>query len=106
MSRKYGRLGRAGQAAIMIAAVSLASSASARIMCDKEFQVTRNGNIATPYCEDNYLAHVARSYGTRVRNEAVRQNPMLKERLCRFIGYDIRVKDICAGYTNDGHNRR
>ena len=89
----------------MAAALCFAGPAVARIRCQGSFQVTANGNIATPFCADNYLAQVARSYGTRVSDEAIRQNPILKERVCRFIGHDIRVEDICAGLLPEGGRR-
>jgi len=74
---------------------------AAAIECQGNFQIQRNGDrIATPYCEDGYLAIVAREYGMRISAKAIRYNPSEKERTCRFIGEDIRVKDTCAQYLN------
>lgn len=86
-----------------LAAAMVAQPASAAIRCDGNFQITSQGRIATPYCEDNYLAQVAREYGMRVSNEAIRYNPSVKERACRFVGNDIRVKSTCERYlpSND-----
>lgn len=81
-----------------LAAGMAAQPASAAIRCDGNYQITKHGPINTPYCEDNYLAQVAREYGMRVSNEAIRYNPSVKERACRFVGNDIRVKSTCQRY--------
>lgn len=84
------------------AALLLAAKANAAIQCDGPFQIIQGNKHATPWCQDNYLAAVARSYGMRVSNAAIRNNPGEKERACRFVGADIRVRDICTGYRPDG----
>ena len=38
----------------------------AKIQCRGNFQVTKYGLIATPYCEEEQIAFVARSYGSKV----------------------------------------
>ena len=77
--------------------------AEAKIRCHGPFQVIRGaGQHATPWCEDNYLARIARSYGWRVSNRAVRQNPELKARICRQIGHDSRLIQICSDHRPDG----
>ena len=84
----------------------IAAPANAAIRCNGAYQVIKgHGEIATPYCGDNYLAQVARSsYGYRVSNRAVRQNPYLKEKLCLHFGHDIRVSDICAGLRQEDYD--
>jgi hypothetical protein len=78
--------------------------AAAAINCEGNFQVQKGGQrIATPYCEDGNLAAVAREYGTRTTAEEMRNNPNEKERICRFMGDDNRVRDTCAPYRNDDH---
>jgi hypothetical protein len=74
--------------------------AEARIRCDGAFQVIAQGErIATPYCEDQHLAVVAqRSYGVSTSGNAVRHSVDEKERVCRIIGHDARVNDICLQY--------
>jgi hypothetical protein len=92
-----------GCAAFTVLAVA---PASAGIKCEGNFQVQKGGNkIATPYCEDNYLALVAREHGMSASASAIRANPSVKERACRLVGDDIRVKDTCAQYRNDGDFR-
>ena len=76
------------------------SPAAARIECRDNFQVTKNGLIATPYCEERQIARVARSYGYAVTDEEVRNNPNTKVYLCQIIGGDNRLKGSCAGYAN------
>jgi hypothetical protein len=51
--------------AAMILLSGLSTSSQARIRCNGAFQVVRGaGEIATPYCEDQYLAKVAGKYGS------------------------------------------
>jgi hypothetical protein len=73
------------------------AGSAAAIVCEGPYQVVGGNSISTPYCQDSYLAKVARSYGVRVSDAEVRENPGTKIRLCRFIGYDNRLSGICAG---------
>jgi len=73
----------------------MATTAQARIICEKGLQRSGGRLISTPYCEDNYLAQVAREYGVRHSAEAIRNNPNLKRDVCRFVGRDIRVQHNC-----------
>ena len=84
------------------------SNADAAIKCDGPYQINSaaGGRIATPYCQDNYLASIARAAGMRVSNKTIRQNPNRKQEACRFVGHDPRVQNICAGYIFDGGGRR
>jgi len=90
----------AGMAVILLAGLTTVSQA--RIKCNGAYQVVRGaGEIATPYCEDQYLARVARRYGVRVSGSQIRRNPNRKEEVCRMIGHDSRVYDICLKYQRD-----
>jgi hypothetical protein len=80
----------------------LLATPAAAIPCKGPYQIVQGQLIATPYCEDNYLARVAREYGIRVSNREIRQNPNKKQEVCRFMGSDIRVRQICAGYRDSG----
>lgn len=80
-----------------------ASPASARIQCQGNFQVTKYGLIATPYCEEEQIAFVARSYGTKVTGAQVRNDPLKKVYLCQIYGYDTRLKGSCAGYGPESY---
>ena len=102
---KHGAKLLSAPAMIVALVVCFASSADARIRCEGASQVNGGQNIVTPYCEDNYLAEVARSYGSKVSGEAVRKSPQVKAELCRFVGEDIRVKDTCAGFRENGRQR-
>jgi len=85
-------------AAAALLSVAALSSPAAAIRCEGQFQISGGNRIATPYCEDAYLAQVARSYGSRVSAETIRHSPTAKVEICSFIGADIRVSDICSGY--------
>lgn len=72
--------------------------AEAAIRCNGPYQIVQGRELATPYCQDGYLAHVAREYGMAVSASAIRYNPNVKRDVCRFIGRDIRVQQICIGF--------
>ena len=101
---KLLQAGMTGCAAILLAAM-LAAPATARIECRGNFQMTKYGPIATPYCEEEQIAFVARSYGQRVTAAEVHNNPLTKVYLCQTIGYDLRLKGSCAGYGPDSYGR-
>lgn len=106
-SKYLSRVGAVATAAAIaaIAAAAWTQPAAAAIRCEGNFQITSYGRINTPYCEDIYLAQVAREYGMRVSNQAVLRNPSVKERACRFVGNDIRVKSTCQRYLPENNNR-
>ena len=66
--------GTATLAVAALLALSLASPAAARIECRGNFQMSKYGLIATPYCEEEHIARVARSYGAKVTGAEVRNN--------------------------------
>ena len=102
MTVKHTALVAAFAALPLAAATSL--PADAAIRCNGPYQVVKGtGEIATPYCEDTYLAHVARRYyGTRYSARQIRQNPFAKQQTCIVAGHDIRVSNICRGFRNEG----
>jgi hypothetical protein len=99
----FGGIATAAAAALW--ALSLASPAAARIECRGNFQVSKYGLIATPYCEEEQIARVARSYGEKVSGAEVRNNPLKKVYLCQVYGYDTRLKGSCAGYAPELYGR-
>jgi hypothetical protein len=82
--------------------VVAAAPADARMRCDGNYQIINGQPHATPYCQDENLAQVARSYGLRVSGSAMRNSPSEKQRVCAFLGSDIRVREACHGYGQDG----
>ena len=98
-----------GTVSVVLATIAVAAglgNAEARIKCDGAYQVIRGqGHIATPYCEDEYLARVARGYGIRVSGAAIRHNPSRKEEICRTIGHDGRVYATCQKYQDSECSR-
>jgi hypothetical protein len=92
-----------------VASIALASGllalaqggANAAIVCDGNFQIVNGISVGTPYCREMNLAHVARSYGWKVSDDTIRYNEGKKEEVCRAIGYDRRVQDICSRYRMD-----
>lgn len=88
-------------AAAILAALS-AAPAEARIACSKGFQAVNGSPIATPYCQDQYVAQVARTYGIKVSDEAIRNNPNLKRNVCQTIGRDNRIFLACIDANSGG----
>lgn len=86
-------------------AVVVSVGPAAAIECRGPYQVVSGNLLSTPYCGDNYLGSVARGYGKRVSNSEIRNNPNVKQEVCRHIGHDTRVSDICQGYRDYGGPR-
>ena len=76
--------------------------AEARIVCDGNFQIVNGQPIGTPYCRDKTLARVARSRGFQVTDRAIRYDEGTKAQVCRAIGTDNRIQEVCAPYLIDG----
>lgn len=74
-----------------------AAPVGAAIRCVGPYQVVQGREIATPYCQDAYLARIAREYGMRVSADAVRHSPSVKSEVCRVVGRDNRAQTACAG---------
>lgn len=86
-----------GMAALALTlAMPLATrEAHARIVCRDGFQKVAGNMIATPYCQDDLLAKVARQHGMRASAARIRNNPNYKREVCRLVGNDIRVSEHC-----------
>ena len=69
--------------------------------CHDEFQSVEGQSIATPYCEDAYLAKVAREHGEHVTASALRRSAGLRDETCRLTDSDIRVSAFCDDNTDD-----
>lgn len=91
------------QVSCALALVAAVATPASAIECSGDFQMTDGGGrIATPYCEDNHLATVARDYGFKVNGATIRTNPFAKEDVCSVIGQDNRVHDTCDRFLQPG----
>ncbi|MGC2408827.1 MAG: hypothetical protein WA441_02145 [Methyloceanibacter sp.] len=86
-------------------ALAAPEPAAARIECRGNFQITKYGPIATPYCEEEQIAFVARSYGSNVTGAQVRNDPLTKVYLCQTLGHELAAEGSCAGYGPDSYAR-
>lgn len=95
----------AGATVALLAAVA-SDPAFARIECRGNFQVSKYGLIATPYCEEEQIARVAQAHGQKVTAAQVHNDALTKVYLCQTIGWDQRLKGSCAGYSPEsfGHH--
>ena len=67
------------------------AKAAGAIDCVPGLQGVNGQMIYTPYCQDEYLADVAREYGFKASAAKIRNNPTI----CRFVFEDIRVQITC-----------
>ncbi|MGQ0671958.1 MAG: hypothetical protein ACT4N2_03640 [Hyphomicrobium sp.] len=81
-----------------------ADPATARIKCSNGFQMVRGVSLATPYCQDELVAIVARGYGFRTTPSAIRSNTSHKRQVCQIVGADNQVRHACV--DTDGAGRR
>jgi hypothetical protein len=82
-------------------------SAEARIVCDGNFQVVSGTYpVASLYCKERELARVARTFGWHVSVEQIRYSESKKAEVCRAIGFDNRVSEICGPYMPQGGDNR
>ena len=93
-------------AIFVLASTASLHPAAARILCDGEFQITKYGPIATPYCQDQVIARVANSFGWRDSAAEVGSNPLAKVYICQTLGYDWRLQGPCSGYGPHGGGGR
>ena len=89
-------------AILALAAAAIAAPAEARIVCKDGYQASGGQYIATPYCQDELVAQVARQYGMRVSSAEVRNNPNTKRNVCQFVGRDIRIYQACIDANSAG----
>lgn len=75
------------------------SHASARIMCDGNFQIVDGRSISTPYCQDENLAASQRDRGVKVTGGEVRHKSDLKREACASAGSTHET--ACAAYIGD-----
>lgn len=84
----------------IVAAVNVFTTpAQARIVCRNGYQNVSGNMIATPYCQDELLAQVARQHGMKAAAGRIRENPNYKREVCRLVGNDIRVSQHCQNET-------
>lgn len=107
MTKTILALGALGGALLVAATTALPASAAIKCQGRDQWNSAAGAWIATPYCEDNLIAAVARYHGMNVSNVAVRQNPNIKEEACHFAGHDTRIRDLCAQFLpGNDHYRR
>ncbi len=81
-----------------------ATPAAAKIKCQGIYQINKHGSFSTPYCQEREIARVARSYGWKVTDAQVRNDPLKKVNICLALGGDNRLKGACGAYSP--HNFR
>ncbi|WP_139247717.1 hypothetical protein [Hyphomicrobium sp. CS1GBMeth3] len=88
----------------LAATAATAPPAAAKIACKDGFQLSGGNWISTPYCNDEYLAQIARKHGAKVSGNEVRSNPNTKYEVCRFLSGSPAARDYCP--DEGGRGRR
>jgi len=91
--------------ALPLAALGWSQPAEARIKCVNGNQVVNGSLIATPYCQDELVAVVARQRGWKVSASEIRNNPNLKRNVCQHVGRDNRIYIACIDANSVGRGR-
>lgn len=99
MRKRHGKRLAAGLAGAVLACLLAPQPAAAKIQCKGIFQVSKYGLISTPYCQELEIARVARSYGWKVTDAEVRNDPLKKVYICQALGGDVRLKGACGAYA-------
>jgi hypothetical protein len=99
MSRIIATAGLLALPALMLTA---AAPAEAGIVCKNGYQIVNGSPIATPYCQDALVGHVARQHGMKVSDAAIMNNPNTKREVCQFVGRDIRLTTACVDANSQG----
>ena len=90
-------------AAVAVAVLAAPGPAGAGIKCQGQSQVTKYGLLSTPYCEEEQIAKVARSYGWKGTASEVHYNPLTKVYLCQRFGNEVSLKGASGGYSPDAY---
>ncbi len=90
-----GQLSRSAYGLAPLFAAVLFATPALAVKCENGFQRVQGNLIATPYCQDQYLAQIGREYGFKASFAKIRSDPNYKKELCRFVFNDIRVADTC-----------
>lgn len=94
-------------AAVTLALLIPAVEARPRgIKCQGGAQLVAGSYISTPFCQDELLASVARSFGVKASADRIRYNPNYKREVCRLVGHDIRVSEHCLNEAPSFRGRR
>ena len=91
---------------VVIGSAFMCVSPAHAIDCVEEYQRVSGNLIATPYCQDGYLARVAADFGMKASADKIRNNPSYKREVCRLVGHDIRVQSICNNEIPRGRSGR
>ncbi len=93
--RRNQKLNLASLVVVVLLAVASLKPADASVQCQGNFQITKYGPIATPYCEEEQIALVAQSRGWHVSASEVHNNPLKKIEICTDLAGDARLKGSC-----------
>lgn len=91
-----------GAVTFSFVALALAGPAEARIACVNGNQIVNGVPLATPYCQDELVAKVARERGVKVSANEIRNNPNLKRNVCQHVGRDNRIYMACIDANSAG----
>jgi hypothetical protein len=79
----------------LVTLIVISGTPAHAIECVRGLQSVNGDLISTPFCQDAYLAEVAREYGLKASAAEIRNNPNFKKDICRTVFADIRVQATC-----------
>ena len=82
----------------LFAATNSAEAGRYKLKCKGPYQIINGNLLATPPCEDRYIAKIARSYGYRVTAKQI-GNGNTKALICTNLSHDTRIRPHCGAYN-------
>ena len=82
----------------LLATTNNAEAGRYKLKCKGPYQIINGSLLATPPCEDRYIAKIARSYGYRVTAKQI-GNGNTKALICTNLSHDTRIRPHCGAYN-------
>ena len=88
-------------AALMVMPATEGQAKRYKLNCKGPYQLVAGNYIASPPCQDRYIARVARQYGYKVSAKDLANRPSLKISICVNLSHDTRIRNHCP-YSHNG----
>lgn len=85
--------------AITALTIPAAEAGRYKLKCDGPYQIVNGDRLATPICQNRYIAKVARKYGYRVTGRQLGNNANKKVLICTNLAHDTRIRHNCGAYS-------
>ena len=85
--------------AITALTIPVAEAGRYKLQCEGPYQIVNGDRLATPICQNRYIARVARKYGYRVTGRQLGRNANKKVLICTNLAHDTRIRHNCGAYA-------